>query len=74
MARVQLVALDPQNTTKQNGSAAEIPAFLHPNRYLDNYVLPSVLVDVSMGALGDLRPVMGCIGSVDLHGRLRPMY
>ena len=69
-----LVAVGAKNQEGKKRSSTQIYPHVYTYRYIDDYYLPTLLDDISMGTVVPLYSVMGRFGFIDLYRRLRPLY
>jgi hypothetical protein len=69
-----LVAVGAKNQEERKRPSTQIYQHLYTYRYIDDYFLPNLLDDISMGTVNTLHFVMGRFSFIDLYRRLRPLY
>jgi hypothetical protein len=74
MAWMPLVVVDAKNQEEKKRPSTQIYPHLYSYRRIDDYLLPNLLDDISMGTIAALCFVMGRFGFIDLYRRLRPLY
>jgi hypothetical protein len=69
-----LVEVDAKNQKRKKRPSTKIYPHIYTHRCIDDYFLPYILDDISMGTVDIVHFVMGRFGSIDLYRRLRPLH
>jgi hypothetical protein len=69
-----LVAVGTKNQEEKKRPSTQIYQHLYAYRCIDDYLLPDLLDDISMGTIDTLHIVMGRFGFIALYRRLCPLY
>jgi len=69
-----MVAMDAKNQKKRKRTSTQIHPHLYAHCHIDDYFLPDLLDDISMGTVATLYFVMGRFSFIDLYCRLLSLY